>query len=73
MNNEKNTTEEIFKSMLDENQPVILGAGDQISDDVEDRGGSRVMVAMITGKDIIGYLRNGMKEWRDQESKDLDP
>ena len=67
MNNEKNTTEEIVKSMLPENQSMILGAGNPTSDDMEDRGGARSMVALITGKDIIGYLRKGMKDWRESQ------
>ena len=65
MNNDENKTEEIFKSMLPENQPMILGG--ENSDDMEDHGGARTMVAMITGKDIIGHLRKGMKDWRESE------
>ena len=67
MNNDENSTEEIVKSMLPENQPMILGVGDPTSDDMEDHGGARTMVSLITGKDIIGHLRKGMKDWRESE------
>jgi len=73
MDDNEKTSEEIVKSMIDEDQPMILGAGNPIFDDTGDRGGARSMVALITGKDIIGHLRKGMKDWREQESKDLDP
>ena len=61
MDDNEKTSEEIVKSMIDEDQPMILGAGNQIFNDVGDRGGARSMVALVTGKDIIGYLRKGME------------
>ena len=64
MNNDEKTSEEIVKSMLDENQPMICGDVNSIFDDTGDRGGARSMVALITGKDIIGYLRKGMEDFR---------
>tara|TARA_B100001250_G_scaffold379800_1_gene370770 strand:+ start:385 stop:591 length:207 start_codon:yes stop_codon:yes gene_type:complete len=67
MNNDEKTSEEIVKSMLDENQPMICGDVNSIFDDTGDRGGARSMVALITGKDIIGDLRKGMKDWRESE------
>ena len=64
MNDNEKTSEEIVKSMIDEDQSMILGAGNPIFDDAGDRGGSRATVALITGKDIIGYLRKGMEDFR---------